>query len=65
MNNKINIDKEKCVGCGMCESLNPDLFTINDSGIAKINKDCNPTEHKDSFQNYVDSCSFGAIYLED
>ncbi|MFC1612536.1 ferredoxin [Patescibacteria group bacterium] len=28
---KIKIDKEKCIGCGTCPALCPEVFELNDS----------------------------------
>ena len=30
------IDKEKCIGCGTCEAVCPEIFEIGDDGKAKI-----------------------------
>ena len=32
----IKINKEKCIGCGMCESICPEVFEIGDDMKAKI-----------------------------
>jgi ferredoxin len=34
----IILQKDKCLSCGMCASLTPELFTI-DSGIVECKKD--------------------------
>lgn len=31
---KAFVDKDKCIGCGLCESLCPDIFKIEDDGLA-------------------------------
>lgn len=28
---KIKVDKDKCIGCGACESICPEIFEIKDS----------------------------------
>ncbi len=30
------IDVETCIGCGVCESVYPDLFEMTDDGKAKV-----------------------------
>lgn len=35
---KINLYTDKCIGCGMCAAVAPDLFSI-DSGIVTLKKD--------------------------
>ena len=33
---KYNVDQELCIGCGMCESLSPDVFKVNGEGKAEV-----------------------------
>lgn len=33
---KIIIDENKCVGCGLCVNDCPDVFELNDEGIATL-----------------------------
>ncbi len=32
----VKIDKEKCLGCGMCVSMCPDVFEMDENGKAKV-----------------------------
>jgi len=32
----IKIDKEKCIGCGLCPSLCPEVFEMNSDGKAEV-----------------------------
>ena len=41
---KICVDKEKCIGCGACEGMEPDVFELGDDGFAESIK-------KDSLKN--------------
>ena len=34
----VKVDASKCVGCGLCEQMCPDVFKVDDSGIAKVLK---------------------------
>lgn len=44
----IKIDKNKCIGCGNCESLCPDCFELGDNRKAKVKKqDCASCDLKD------------------
>lgn len=31
----VTVDQETCIGCGVCESVYPDLFEMSDDGKAK------------------------------
>ena len=35
----IRIDKEKCIGCGMCSAAYPEVFELNDAGKAEAVSD--------------------------
>lgn len=32
----IKIDKEKCIGCGLCPSICPEVFEMNEEGKAEV-----------------------------
>ena len=32
----VKIDKTKCIGCGTCQSICPEVFEIGDNGKAKV-----------------------------
>lgn len=32
----VSIDQEACIGCGVCESIYPDLFEMAGDGKAKV-----------------------------
>lgn len=36
---KITIDESLCTGCGLCVSVCPEAFEINDDNIAKVKGD--------------------------
>ncbi|MDD2891276.1 MAG: ferredoxin [bacterium] len=60
---RIGIDKETCTGCGVCESLCPDVFQIQEDEKAHvINLEaCNESNCKEA----ADSCPTQAIIIED
>lgn len=59
---KPKVDEEKCVGCGACASICPDVFEMID-GKSKIkqNEDCQECD----CQSVVSSCPTEAITLEE
>ncbi|MFH1292081.1 MAG: ferredoxin [bacterium] len=58
----ITIDQEKCIGCGTCEALAPEVFKLTHDGkIQVLNQD---SEQDDIVQMTVDSCPTQAIILE-
>ena len=58
---EIKINKEKCLGCGMCVGINSDVFEFDDDGLAKANKDNITEENKDEIKEAINSCPVGAI----
>jgi ferredoxin len=58
---KIRINKDKCVGCGMCASLNPDVFEIV-NGKARVKKE---KVNLFEVQEIVENCPMQAIEIEE
>lgn len=57
----VKINKEKCIGCGYCTSVCPDVFELGDDGKSKIKKDANLEENKDCIKEAKEGCPVGAI----
>jgi len=55
---KVTVDASTCVGCGLCEQSCPDVFQMQDDGIAHVKAqtcaNCN-------LQEVADSCPVNAI----
>lgn len=56
---KVQVNSEKCIGCGSCVALAPGTFKLNEENISiVINQDGNTNEEKLSA---AQSCPVGAI----
>lgn len=55
----VKVDKAKCIGCGACAAICPDVFEIGSDGKSAIK---NP-KAKCDFKAAVDGCPVGAISL--
>lgn len=58
---KVTIDESLCVGCGLCENMCPEVFKVEDSGIAKvISQSCKTHNLKE----ITEQCPVSAIKVE-
>jgi ferredoxin len=53
----VKINKEKCIGCGLCESIAPEVFEIKDGKAVVKNQNAS----KDKIKDAIDSCPVEAI----
>lgn len=61
---KAKIDKESCIGCGICESTCPEVFKMGDDGTAEaIDQEIAETL-MDSANEAKDSCPVECISIE-
>ena len=57
---KVSVDKEKCIGCGACVSVCPDVFEMGDEGKSEAKKkECD----LDCCKEAKDICPVDAIIL--
>lgn len=59
---KINVDKEKCIGCGTCVNLCPECFELDSEGKSHY-KDASCEEC--DIKEIVASCPAEAIAVEE
>lgn len=59
MARKITIDKNKCIGCGVCVAIADKTFRIGTDGKSELVD--NPSDNEEIIQQAIDSCPVGAI----
>ena len=58
---KVEVDKEKCIGCGACTAVAPDTFEFDDDGLAKATNN----EINDDVKTAAEGCPTEAITVEE
>ena len=54
----VNVDQNKCIGCGLCTATCPDVFEMGDDGKAKVKEGSKPD---DKCKEAANSCPVQAI----
>lgn len=57
---RANVDKDVCIGCGLCTGIAEDVFRIGDDGKAEAYADTTD-ENKSAVEDAVNSCPVSAI----
>ncbi len=58
------VDKETCIGCGLCPEICPEIFAMEDDGLAGAKDIEIPDDILDSAKEAEDSCPVDAIIVE-
>ncbi len=56
---------EECIGCGLCESTCPEVFSMTDAGTAVASDGEVPEDAQDSAVEAKDGCPVGAIEVKE
>lgn len=58
---KVSVDKDLCIGCGICESICPRVFFMDGDGKASVKAHPNTSELKECTQDAEGQCPVSAI----
>ncbi len=61
---KAKVNKDQCIGCGACGAIVPDVFEIEDDGLACAKGEVTES-NKDEVIDASESCPTGAISVEE
>ncbi|NLV77581.1 MAG: ferredoxin [Tissierellia bacterium] len=61
---KAVVDKDACIGCGLCTSICPEVFSMDDDGLAVAIDEELGEDVIDSAKEAADSCPTEAITVE-
>lgn len=67
---KVKVISEKCLGCGTCASILPQIFELNENGISQVKSEYKDKIIKDSkliakIEKVKDMCPHMAIEIEE
>lgn len=62
---KAFVDRDACIGCGLCTTICPEVFEMDDEGIATVIADPIPADAKETAIEAKDSCPTEAISIEE
>ncbi|CEP80231.1 ferredoxin [Paraclostridium sordellii] len=61
---KAFVDKDVCIGCGACTGICPEIFEMEDDGLAVAKDGEVPAELEESAVEAQDGCPVSAITVE-
>lgn len=60
----IEIDKNKCTGCGLCAAILPEVFELGDDGKSRVKDKEGDKKYPEKVKEAVESCPVGAIKIK-
>ncbi len=59
-----SVDQDGCIGCGLCPDICPEVFRMNDDGLAEAYTNPVPEDVVESAQEAAESCPVDVITVE-
>jgi ferredoxin len=56
----VKVNRKKCIGCGMCQSLCPEVFELEE-GKARVKDNVDVKKYKDCIEKAKENCPMQAI----
>lgn len=63
MAKKVYVDVDECTGCEVCVQTCPEVFQMNDDGVAEVASQTGASE--DDVQEAIDACPVQCIHWEE
>lgn len=58
---KVKVNQEKCFGCSACQAVVPEVFDMNDEGLAHVIVDTVPKDKESDVKEALHNCPAEAI----
>ncbi|HOA21049.1 MAG TPA: ferredoxin [Anaerolineaceae bacterium] len=62
---KVSVDKDLCIGCGVCEGIAPTLFSLENAPTAEVLLSPVPEAIQEAARQAAEDCPEGAILVEE
>jgi len=62
---KTFVDPDTCLGCGICETIAPNIFRLESEPYAQVLVDVVPPDEEDNVREAMDQCPEQAITIEE
>ncbi len=62
---KAIVDRDACISCGLCVSVCPEVFEMDDDDISTVIQDPVDAENEDCARESADGCPTDAISIEE
>jgi len=62
---EVSVDKDLCIGCGVCEGIAPELFSLENAPIAEVLLSPVPAESQEAARQAAADCPEGAILVKE
>jgi len=60
---KVNVNKDKCIGCGFCVAVCPEVFELGEDGKSYVKGDVSKCDEK-TLKEAAEGCPVNAITIE-
>ena len=60
MASEVYVDQDVSIGCGLCATIVPEVFRLNDSGVSEVHDMEGANEER--IQGAIDSCPVNCIH---
>jgi len=62
---EVKVNKESCIGCGLCTSICPEVFKLASDGKSEVDDGADFPKHADHIDQATASCPVAAITYKD